>query len=193
MSKYSELIKTGKYPELEEYASNKGLLIGQDVEDDLYVFTLMSEDSNNGNELMLNGTISEDTVQVFIIDDNSEVVETLDQKYDTDSEEELFETIKSLIVTYEILNDIGLDSHNVDEVPEDGEILNEEKYTSLEDGLKDVQDRVKSISRTLKQLSQMSEDEEIVALVSDIANSADALSVDMDEALDMCTDIVENP
>ena len=78
-------------------------------------------------------------------------------------------------------------------MPEDGEILNEEKYTSLEDGLKDVQDRVKSISRTLKQLSQMSEDEEIVALVSDIANSADALSVDMDEALDMCTDIVENP
>ena len=53
--------------------------------------------------------------------------------------------------------------------------------------------RDRSISRTLKQLSQMSEDEEIVALVSDIANSADALSVDMDEALDMCTDIVENP
>lgn len=176
MSKFSDILKNKKYPELSGYLS-ENMSVKETVKGSRYSALITTKDSTRA----LRTTINESSMLVTIFDGN-EVLEKYVSDYSSD--EELDEKIRTAVGTYEAIDDI--EDFDIDD--EDGEetVLTEEpsKFSSVEMGLVSVRDSVVSVADDVKDLSDMTNDIEMTTIVMDIANTLYGVALDIEDAID---------
>lgn len=189
MAKFSDIIKEGTYSEFKEYCKSNGFIIEESIEDNSYIFSLTkSEEDTN---ILINGIVTEDTISLYITDDEGNVIDKISENYDND--EERLSYLKGALVTSNLLSgETGLiDDPENDILTEDDD--SESEYSTIPGGLEEIKNKVQNIGDSLKDLSDLSNSLEITSIVMDLANSAYSLAIDIDDSIESYNDIMEIP
>lgn len=134
------------------------------------------------------GVIKDESKINVEIEKSGETVES----YDADFEDtaDLDKKISTAVDTYSTI--ASADYVPGEDDSEDDEILVEDpidepetgKYSNVPAGLLTVKDMAKKVGDELKAISDMTNDTEIIAIIMDLANSAFALALDIEDATD---------
>jgi hypothetical protein len=182
-SSFEEIIKNKTYPELTDFIKSKDLISSEGIADNQYVFTVMGKSNDNS----LNVVISSEEITAYILDKDKQVLEKLSHRYK--DPDDMLDQVKNCVNTFEVFNDLGIDSG-------DDKILNEEEpsngqYSSIVDGLSDISNKMKSIGDSIKSLSGMSQDVEIISNIMSLSSSAYELSIDANDSIKTYNDILD--
>lgn len=191
MTKFEEIIKNGTYEEFKEYCENNDFIIEESVEDNSYIFSLTRSDTSS--EILINGIVTEDSITLYVTDEEGNVIDKIEDTYDNESE--LLSYLKGALVTSNLLSgETGL----IDD-DEEGEIFTEDEdsdsseYSTIPGGLEEIENKIKVIGDSLKDLSGLSNSLDITSIIMDLANSAYSLALDVDGAIEQYNEIMEIP
>lgn len=190
MSKFSEIMKSGKFNELSSICESKGLILCQnaDLENNLFICSMTESKSNKPNTL--NYAISDKNVRICIIEPNSKTVfEDFTKDYNTDNE--LIETIDDALDTLDLVNQVDIDPEkdNKELLVED-EIEDDNSPVNIVSELDRCKMEIKHLSDRLKDLSSSTDNIEMISIILDIANNGYSLSLDIESAIDTYNDIM---
>lgn len=191
MTKFEEIIKNGTYEEFKDYCKSNDFIIEESIEDNSYVFSLTkSEEDTN---ILINGIVTEDSVSLYITSEDGDVIDKISESYDNDSE--LLSYLKGALVTSNLLSgETGLiDDPENDILTEDENSESSSEYSTVPGGLEEIKNKVQEIGNSLRSLSDLSNSLEITSIVMDLANSAYALALDIDDSIESYNEIMEIP
>ena len=188
MSKFDEIIKNETYEEFKEYCESNEFIIEESIDDNSYVFSLTK--SEEDTDILINGIVTEDSISLYITNEDGDVIDKISENYENDSE--LLSYLKGALVTSNLLSgETGL----IDD--EDSDILTEDEesseYSTIPGGLEEIKNKVQSIGDSLKDLSSLSNSLEMVSIIMDLANSTYALAIDIDDSIESYNEIMEIP
>lgn len=151
-------------------------------------FTLQYNDSPLSLECMINKR--DKSLAVKVIKENV-AVDSYESTVDDfkDLESKLVSTARAYKIVSEQEDSYapGVSDSSDDE---DNDILTEESdYTSIPAGLMSIKDEIKAIGDKLKSVSGMTNDVEMIAVIIDLANSAYALALDVEDSIETYNDL----
>lgn len=174
MSKFVEIMKSGKYHELSECAKSNNLLITEGINDEFHAYIFSAKKENS--DMIINGAIYEDHIDVVMTDEAGGTLESFSRKYESD--ESLMDILKTSFDTYSTLESVGLSDNSENEIVKE----ENEEFTSIPAGLATLKDKAKSLADDLKDLSSRTQDVEMIAIIMDLANTAYTLALNIDDA-----------
>lgn len=189
MSKFDEIIKNKTYEEFKEYCESNDFIIEESIDDNSYVFSLTK--SEEDSDILINGIVTEDTISLYITNEEGEVIDKISDSYDNDSE--LLSYLKGALVTSNLLSgETGL----IDGDDDTKDLLTEDdssEYSTIPGGLEEIKNKIQGIGDSLKELSNLSNSLEMISIIMDLANSAYALAIDVDDSIESYNEIMEVP
>lgn len=67
------------------------------------------------------------------------------------------------------------------------------EYSTIPGGLEEIKNKIQGIGDSLKELSNLSNSLEMISIIMDLANSAYALAIDVDDSIESYNEIMEVP
>lgn len=176
---------------VKDLCDQNGLILSDKLSEDSYIATIMDSDQEKNNAL--NISAGENGIETSVVTSDGNEVEKFTKDGDFNDDEGL-EFVMDSIDSFQILS--GIDP---DETDDNGNpILNEDEdvtdeFSGIVDGLNKIKLDQKRIADRLRDLSKLSDDPEIIAIVMDLSNNSYSAVLDMEAAIDSYNEIMNVP
>lgn len=176
---------------VKDICDQNGLILSDELSEDSYIATIMDSDQEKNNAL--NISAGENGIETSVVTSDGDEVEKFTKDGDFNDGEGL-EFVMDSIDSFKILS--GIDPNETDE--NGNPILNEDEdmsdeFSGIVDGLSKIKLDQKRIADKLRDLSKLSDDPEVIAIVMDLANNSYSAILDMEAAIDSYNEIMEIP
>ena len=176
---------------VKEICDENGMFLSDNLKDDSYMATVMDSEESKNNAL--NILANSNGIETSVISTDGNEIEKFTKTGDFNDDEGL-EFIIDSIDSFSIMSGIEPDDTDQNGNP----ILNEDeskesKFSGIVDGLNTIILDQKRTADNLRDLSELSDDPEVIAIIMDLANNSYASVLDMEAAIDSYNEIMEIP
>lgn len=176
---------------VQDICNQNNLILSDELNEDSYIATIMDSDQEKNNAL--NISAGENGIETSVVTSNGDEVEKFSKDGEFNDDEGL-EFVMDSIDSFQILS--GIDPKETDD--EGNPILNEDEdvtdeFSGIVDGLNKIKLDQKRIADKLRDLSKLSDDPEVIAIIMDLSNNSYSAILDMEAAIDSYNEIMEIP
>lgn len=185
MGLFKDIMSNKSFDSLIKKCEKRNLCIGENIVDDTYRATIMHKENK---DISLNIELTESKFSAFVFssnkNDEADILESLE--VDITSDDDINKSVDDSINTFDVIKDIDPDDILTENEEDDND-------TDIISGLNSIKDNLKASADKLKNLSDLSDNVEIISIIMDLSNNAYSLILDIDSAIESYNEILEIP
>lgn len=177
---------------IKEICDDNKLILRDKLSDDSYIASIMDPDDSKNN--VLNLSAKDGDVNTYVVTNDGDEIEKFNKSGDYNDAEYL-EFAMDSIDSFKILSGIDPDDtdDNGDPILNEDEDQENNQFSGIADGLNTIKLAQKKVADQLRELSELSDDPEVIAIVMDLSNNAYSAVLDIEAAVDSYNEIMEIP